>query len=193
MACHNPDGRPFKIRHRGRFRRALRGQTVKRPHRSVRCRSPRNGITPPVSWMSLHDIVGKRLWLSRLSWITGNEHFIRRNAAQRTPTSRMLVVPTHGSVRALRDRDEFELRGWGLCSFDGQSVQVLIEASEQDALWFGSVHKRTNISTLSTMSGQLNLEAAAAELCNQRGFEFRGPRTGFPCAYQSPTTHSNSR
>lgn len=45
-----------------------------------------------------------------------------------------VIVPTHVASRALRDRDEFELRGVGLCSFDGKSVQVLIEASEQDAL-----------------------------------------------------------
>lgn len=45
-----------------------------------------------------------------------------------------VIVPTHVAARALRDRDEFELRGVGLCSFDGKSVQVLIEASEQDAL-----------------------------------------------------------
>lgn len=45
-----------------------------------------------------------------------------------------VIVPAHVAERALRDRDEFELRGVGLCSFDGRSVQVLIEASEQDAL-----------------------------------------------------------
>lgn len=45
-----------------------------------------------------------------------------------------VIVPTHVAARALRDRDEFELRGVGLCSFDGKSVRVLIEASEQDAL-----------------------------------------------------------
>lgn len=45
-----------------------------------------------------------------------------------------VIVPTHVAIRALRDRDEFELRGVGLCSFDGKSVKVLIEASEQDAL-----------------------------------------------------------
>lgn len=45
-----------------------------------------------------------------------------------------VIVPAHVAARALRDRDEFELRGVGLCSFDGKSVQVLIEASEQDAL-----------------------------------------------------------
>lgn len=45
-----------------------------------------------------------------------------------------IIVPTHVANRAMRDRDEFELRGVGLCSFDGTSVQVLIEAPEQDAL-----------------------------------------------------------
>lgn len=45
-----------------------------------------------------------------------------------------VIVPANVANRALRDRDEFELRGVGLCSFDGKSVQVLIEASEQDAL-----------------------------------------------------------
>lgn len=45
-----------------------------------------------------------------------------------------IVVPANVATRALRDRDEFELRGVGLCSFDGKSVQVLIEAAEQDAL-----------------------------------------------------------
>ena len=45
-----------------------------------------------------------------------------------------VIVPAQVAARALRDREEFELRGVGLCSFDGKSVQVLIEASEQDAL-----------------------------------------------------------
>lgn len=45
-----------------------------------------------------------------------------------------IIVPAYVASRALRDRDEFELRGVGLCSFDGKVVQVLIEASEQDAL-----------------------------------------------------------
>lgn len=45
-----------------------------------------------------------------------------------------VIVPEHVAARALRERHEFELRGVGLCSFDGNSVQVLIEASEQDAL-----------------------------------------------------------
>jgi serine/threonine protein kinase len=37
----------------------------------------------------------------------------------------------------------------------------------------------------STMSGQLNLDAVAAELCNQRGFEFQGPlgKGAFKSAY----------
>jgi hypothetical protein len=45
-----------------------------------------------------------------------------------------VIVPRHVAARAVRDRDEFEFRGVGLCSFDGKSVQVLIEAPEQDAL-----------------------------------------------------------
>ncbi|CEE40835.1 conserved hypothetical protein [Xanthomonas citri pv. citri] len=45
-----------------------------------------------------------------------------------------VIVPAHVAARALRNRDEFELRGVGLCSFDGKSVEVLIKASEQDAL-----------------------------------------------------------
>lgn len=45
-----------------------------------------------------------------------------------------VIVPANVAARALRERDEFELRGVGLCSFDGKSIQVLIEASEQDAL-----------------------------------------------------------
>lgn len=45
-----------------------------------------------------------------------------------------VIVPEHVASRAIRDREEFELRGVGLCSFDGSVVQVLIEAAEQDAL-----------------------------------------------------------
>lgn len=45
-----------------------------------------------------------------------------------------VIVPEHVASRAMRDREEFELRGVGLCSFDGLAVQVLIEATEQDAL-----------------------------------------------------------
>ena len=45
-----------------------------------------------------------------------------------------VIVPKHVASRAMRDQEEFELRGVGLCSFDGSAVQVLIEAAEQDAL-----------------------------------------------------------
>lgn len=45
-----------------------------------------------------------------------------------------VIVPGNVADRAMRDREEFELRGVGLCSFDGTAVQVLIEATEQDAL-----------------------------------------------------------
>lgn len=45
-----------------------------------------------------------------------------------------VIVPEHVADRAMRDREEFELRGVGLCSFNGTAVQVLIEATEQDAL-----------------------------------------------------------
>lgn len=45
-----------------------------------------------------------------------------------------VIVPEHVANRAMRDRAEFELRGVGLCSFDGSAVQVLIEAVEQEAL-----------------------------------------------------------
>ncbi len=45
-----------------------------------------------------------------------------------------VIVPSKVAGRAMRDREEFELRGVGLCSFDGSAVQVLIEATEQDAL-----------------------------------------------------------
>jgi hypothetical protein len=45
-----------------------------------------------------------------------------------------VIVPAHVAARAIRDRNEFELWGVGLCSFDWKSVQVRIEAPEQDAL-----------------------------------------------------------
>lgn len=45
-----------------------------------------------------------------------------------------VIVPEHVAKRAVRDREEFELRGVGLCSFNGSAVQVVIEAKEQDAL-----------------------------------------------------------
>ena len=45
-----------------------------------------------------------------------------------------VIVPEHVASRAMRDRDEFTFRGVGLCSFNGSAVQVLIEATAQDAL-----------------------------------------------------------
>lgn len=45
-----------------------------------------------------------------------------------------VLVPEQVAGRALRDREQFELRGVGLCSFNGSAVQVLIKATEQDAL-----------------------------------------------------------
>jgi len=45
-----------------------------------------------------------------------------------------VIVPEHVASRAMRDKEEFKFRGVGLCSFNGSAVQVLIEATEQDAL-----------------------------------------------------------
>lgn len=45
-----------------------------------------------------------------------------------------VLLPEKTAHRAMRDREEFEFRGVGLCAFDGEQVQVLIEAAEQDAL-----------------------------------------------------------
>lgn len=45
-----------------------------------------------------------------------------------------VIVPEHVASRAMRDREQFEFRGIGLCSFNGSTVQVLIDATEQDAL-----------------------------------------------------------
>lgn len=45
-----------------------------------------------------------------------------------------VLLPETTAHRAMRDREEFEFRGVGLCAFDGNQVRVLIEASEQDAL-----------------------------------------------------------
>lgn len=55
-----------------------------------------------------------------------------------------VLLPEKTAHRAMRDREEFEFRGVGLCAFDGDQVRVLIEASEQDALlaWLrASAHK----------------------------------------------------
>jgi len=45
-----------------------------------------------------------------------------------------VLLPKQIAHRALRDREEFEFRGVGLCSFDGSKVRVLIGAAEQDPL-----------------------------------------------------------
>jgi len=45
-----------------------------------------------------------------------------------------LLLPSRAALRALQEREEFEFRGVGLCSFDGGQCQILIEAVEQEAL-----------------------------------------------------------
>lgn len=45
-----------------------------------------------------------------------------------------VLLPEKTAHRAMREREEFEFRGVGLCAFDGKKVRVLIQASEQDAL-----------------------------------------------------------
>lgn len=45
-----------------------------------------------------------------------------------------VLLPQAIAHRALKAREEFEFRGIGLCSFDGTTIQVLIEATEQDVL-----------------------------------------------------------
>lgn len=45
-----------------------------------------------------------------------------------------VLMPSQTAHRALAHRAEFELRGIGLCGFDGKAVTVLINASEQDEL-----------------------------------------------------------
>lgn len=55
-----------------------------------------------------------------------------RNAAYANRV--FVVMPTHTVHRALAAVAEFELRGIGLCSFDGKRLEVLIEAREQDEL-----------------------------------------------------------
>lgn len=45
-----------------------------------------------------------------------------------------VLLPQSMAHRALRDREEFEFRGIGLCAFDGQHVRVIIEAIEQEPL-----------------------------------------------------------
>jgi len=45
-----------------------------------------------------------------------------------------VLVPPAVAERALQDREEFELRGVGLCAFDGHAIRILIEASDQEPL-----------------------------------------------------------
>ena len=45
-----------------------------------------------------------------------------------------VLLPEKIAHRALRDCEEFEFRGIGLCAFNGREVTVLIEAGEQDVL-----------------------------------------------------------
>lgn len=45
-----------------------------------------------------------------------------------------VLLPANVAHRALRNREEFEYRGIGLCCFDGSEVEVLVEASEQEPL-----------------------------------------------------------
>lgn len=42
-----------------------------------------------------------------------------------------VMLPARTADRALRAREDFELRGVGLCSFDGKHLTILIEAAEQ--------------------------------------------------------------
>jgi predicted nuclease with RNAse H fold len=45
-----------------------------------------------------------------------------------------VLLPPTAAQRAMQNREQFELRGIGLCSFDGRASRVLIEASDHDAL-----------------------------------------------------------
>jgi hypothetical protein len=45
-----------------------------------------------------------------------------------------VLVPPAVAQRALQYRNEFELRGVGLCTFDGNAIQILVEALNQDPL-----------------------------------------------------------
>ncbi|WP_192871651.1 hypothetical protein [Variovorax sp. JS1663] len=45
-----------------------------------------------------------------------------------------VLLPPTVAERAMQDREEFELRGVGLCAFDGKAIQILIEACEQEPL-----------------------------------------------------------
>lgn len=45
-----------------------------------------------------------------------------------------ILLPPRAAERAFLHRDEFERRGIGLCSLDGEKIQVLIESHQHDAL-----------------------------------------------------------
>ncbi len=55
-----------------------------------------------------------------------------RNAAYANKV--LVLMPAATVHRALAEAAEFELRGIGLCSFDGREIRVLIEPKEQDEL-----------------------------------------------------------
>lgn len=55
-----------------------------------------------------------------------------RNTAYANRT--YVLLPEKTVHRALCHREEFEFRGVGLCSFDGITVRILIEAAAQDPL-----------------------------------------------------------
>jgi hypothetical protein len=55
-----------------------------------------------------------------------------RNTAYANRT--YVLLPEKTVHRALRDREEFEFRGIGLCAFNGKEVRIIIEAAEQDPL-----------------------------------------------------------
>lgn len=73
----------------------------------------------------------------------------------------------------------------GLCSFNGTAVQVLIEATEQDALlrWLRE-YAHEHFDTLADEQ-RPDLTAAAQDLCQKHGFEYHGPlgKGAFKSAY----------
>ncbi|MCY1246307.1 hypothetical protein D9M72_595290 [compost metagenome] len=55
-----------------------------------------------------------------------------RNAAYANKV--LVLMPAATVHRALVEAAEFELRGIGLCSFDGREIRILIQPKEQDEL-----------------------------------------------------------
>ncbi len=45
-----------------------------------------------------------------------------------------VLLPPAAATRALAEREEFEFRGIGLCSFDGKKIQILISAGKHEPL-----------------------------------------------------------